>query len=184
MAVPTITWSSSNGGTAITTTLDHGSKSNGQTSTVQELFVRHDGVNEITNTGIFIREFSGTYGGAATSSADIAELLEWGDATTDSTFGGVHINLDAINAFPAAQWPTRASKSMTYGYAHRTGVGDSEVNKIVLSKNTYSSSGTDGVVPAGSTPNVRFQVRVQVPTDEDTLGARQWDAALAYSFTS
>ena len=179
-----ITWSLTNGGTAISTTVDHGSKANGETSTVKEFFVRHDGINEITSTKIFIRAFSGTYLGGTTAAADLAELLNWGDQTTSGSFGGIQVNMDAVNSYPAAQWPTYSAKDTTYGFAHRTGVGDSEGNGVLLSKNSYSAAGTDGVIPAGASPNVRFQARVVVPSDEDTVGIRQWETVLAFNYTS
>jgi hypothetical protein len=94
------------------------------------------------------------------------------------------VNMDAVDSYPTAQWPTVSSKDMTYGFVCRTGTGDSEANGVTLSKRTYSDSGTDGEVPVGSSPNVRFAVRFAVPNDEDTLGIRQVDFMAAYTYTS
>jgi hypothetical protein len=184
MPAVSIIWSTTNGGTALSATEDCGSKANGETTTSKEFYLRHNGSNVITNVGLYIREFTGTYSGAATSSADIAELLAWGDASTADSFGGAMINMDAINSYPTAQWPTLSSKDTTYGAVLRTGVGDSEGNAVTLSKNTHSSTGTDGEVPVGGSPNVRFAVRISVPNNEDTLGVRQVDLIATYSFTS
>lgn len=180
-----IIWSSTNGGTAITTTRDCGSKANGETSTSQEVFVRHDGVNEITNVKVFIRAFSGTYLGDATAAADLAELLNWGDQLGVTSFGGVQVNMDAVNSYPTVQWPSSYStKSTTYGFTCRTGVGDSEGNGVLLSKNSYNAGGTDGIIPVGAATNVRIKSRVVVPSEEDTVGIRQWEICLAYTCTS
>jgi len=176
-------WSTTNGGTAISSTVDCGSKANGEYTTSKELYLRHDGSNPITNVKLYIREFSGTYSGAATSSTDIAEMLAWGDATDSDSFGGVFVNMDAINSYPTDQWPTVTTKSPTYGFVCRTGDGDSEGNAVTISKNSYSSSGTDGEVLASET-NCRFAVRFSIPNDEDTLGVRQIDFVATYSYTS
>ena len=58
-----------------TDTLDHGSKSNGETTTVREISITHDGANEITATKLYARQFSGTYSGSATAAADFAEVI-------------------------------------------------------------------------------------------------------------
>ena len=60
MAVNVI-WSSESGGDPILTTVNHGNASNGSTTSVQTIFLRHDGANIITDVGFYIRQFSGTY---------------------------------------------------------------------------------------------------------------------------
>jgi hypothetical protein len=184
MATVSIVWSITNGGVALSSVLDAGSKANGETTDSTELFLRHNGSNVITAVGLYVREYTGTYSGGATSSADIAELISWGDASTANGFGGLLVNMDAVNSYATAQWPVLATKDTTYGFVCRTGVGDSEGNAVTLSKNSYSATGTDGEVPVGSSPNVRFAVRIAVPNDEDTLGIRQVDFMATYSFTS
>lgn len=177
-------FSTTNGGSAISTTVDLGSKANGEVSSTQTIYLRHDGAAVITNVGLYIREFTGTYSGSVSAAADLAELLAWGDSAIEDDFGGVLLNQDAINSFTSTEWPAYDGKDTTYGSTFRTGVGDSESNAITLSKNAYSSSGTDGEVPVGSSPNVRFQLRVRVPTNEDTIGTRAFDLAVTYSATS
>ena len=178
-----VIWSLTSGGAAVES-FNHGSKANGELTIVKEVFVRHDGDSAITNAGFFVRQFSGNYAGSATASADFTELLDWGDDSTEAGFGGVQLNMDAINSYPTAGWSTYDDKDPTYGFTVRTGQGDSESNAITVSKNTYNTSGTDGQIEAGSTPNVRFKMRVQIPEDEDTLGIRQFEVMLAYTATS
>jgi len=177
-----IIWSLSNGGDALSTTLDHSNASNGNYTTEKEIFIRHDGLNSITDAGLYIRQLSGTYSGSFTAAADIAELLYWGDQSTSSTFGGFQCNLLATTSYPSSGWPTYSSKSPTGGFVHRTGVGDSESNAIAVPTTTGATS--SGTIQAGSSPNVRLKVRILVPTDEDTIGIRQWDQVLKYNFTS
>lgn len=171
-----------NGGVSITTEADYGSSANGSNTSATELFLRHDGSNEITNVKLYITRFTGAYSGSATAAADIAELLGWGNGATLSSFGGVQFNMNAAGNYPSSSWPIYSSKSPTGGAVARTGVGDSAANGITLSSLTGATS--DGVLQAGSSPNVKFQVRVVVPSDEDTTGERQWNIAVSFDYTS
>lgn len=177
-----IIWSLTNGGQAISSIIDHGNSSNGNVTSAQELFVRHDGSNNITDVGLYIRQYSGTYNGSFTAIADIAEILGWANESTEAGFGGFHCNLLATSNYLASGWPTYSNKSPTGGFAHRTGVGDSEGNAFTLPITTGALA--SGTIQTGTAPNVRFKVRIQVPSDEDTIGIRQWDHVLKYNFTS
>lgn len=177
-----VTWSLTNGGAAISEPLDHGTGVNGDTLAAQEIHLRHDGVNQITNCGFYLAQKSGAYAGDADAPSDLAELLAWGDDSTENGFGGFQVNMDAVGGFGAGAWPLYNSKQPTNGSAFFTGVGDTAANKIQLP--TSMNLGTPGNIPAGATPNVRFQARIQVPTDEDTPGVRQFDQKLRFTFTS
>lgn len=179
-----LTWSYTDGGNAIADFVDHGDVANGNNSSGEELYLRHDGENSITGVALFIREFSGTYDGDATSNADIVELLDWGDSNTAGTFGGVQINWDAVNAY-AAGWPTYDDKDPGDVLVHRTGVGDSEQNAVTLPTSTMSSAEPiAGEIIAGTTPGVRFKMRISVPSEEDTVGVRLFDHVAKYTYTS
>jgi hypothetical protein len=175
-----IIWSDTNGGAALSAQIDHGEVDNGEASTEQELFVRHDGTAEITNVGFFIRSYSGTYQGAYTALKDLTEMLSWGNQTTSDDFGGFLINFNTSEY--SAGWSTYNNKTATNGYVHRTGVGDSEANAITLP--TASGAASVGVIPSSASPNIRFKVKVLVPNSITDLGIRQWDQVLCYNFTS
>lgn len=177
-----IIWSLSNGGAAISDPLDHGIKGNGESTDAQIVYLEHDGSNPITNCGFYIGEYSGTYDGDFSAPADLQELLDWGDATLEDEFGGFQINMDATGGFPAGAWPTYLDKQPTNGSAFFSGIGDGLANKILLAISMGLSS--IGVIPAGSAPNVRFQSRVQIPTNEDVVGVREFDQKLRFTFTS
>jgi len=177
-----IIWSLTNGSAAISSTVDHANASNGANTTAKQFFIRHDGVNEITDVGLYVREFSSTYTGSATSVADIAELLSWGDDGTVDGFGGFMINMDSTNNFPDAVWPVWNSKSPTNGAVFRTTVGDNAVNAVDITTDTGATA--TGTIQTGSSPNVSFQCRIEVPENEDTIGYRQFDQVLTYTFTS
>lgn len=172
MAV-TLTWSSTNGGTAITS-LNHGSGAAGSILTANEIFIRHNGLNSLSQCSFYL----------AGDPTDLAEVIEWGDAAAANDFGGFEINMRAITATQYDNWPTYSDKSPSGLDTHtfRTGFGDTTGNGITLAKNAGAIN--DGLLQAGSSPNVRFQMRVVVPTSEGTTGARTVSQKLRFTFTS
>lgn len=179
-----ITWSYTNGGTGITEIVDHGNVSNGSASTIKEIHIRHNGSENITSTKLYLRQYSGTYSGNFTPAADFAEILSWGDASLSNTFGGFMVNFLATTEglTTYATWPVYNNKSPSGAYVFRTGVGDNEANGITLPTTTGVT--TAGEVPTGSTPNVRFGVKCAVPSNESTIGIRQFETVLSYTYTS
>lgn len=182
MAFSGLVWSLSNGGAAISTTIDDGSSPNGDTTTAYEVFIRHDGDNSITDTKLYMEQFTGDYSGGATAAADFNEIRDWGDGLTESSFGGVQFNMNASGSYPTTSWPTYSSKSPTGGGVIRTGTGDSAANGITLS--SLSGAIADGTIQAGSSPNVRLKMRVEVPANEATTGIRMYNLNLSFSYTS
>lgn len=177
-----ITWSATNGGAEITEEYDHGGLSNGSSTPEFELFLRHAYTNPITNVGIFIRQSTGTYTGSHSALVDFEELVEWGNGTSAGTFGGVLFNMNATGGYPASSWPTVSDKSPTGGFVCRTGFGDSEISAIPLVVTTGCVS--EGVIQAGASPNVRFRTKISVPSGEDTLGIREFETQVRYTYTS
>lgn len=175
-----ISWkdSAAAGASDLSDPLDHGSKNNGQTTDVETLYVRHDGDNEITDCKFYLTAFTGTYDGASSASADFSEILGWGDGTTAASFGGVLLSMDS-STFPTGP----ADKSGTDYETFRTGVGDSAANGISLTTSMGAAITSLGVM-AASDNNASFQLKIQIPTDEDTAGKRQFDLKLRYTFTS
>jgi hypothetical protein len=182
-----IVWSLTNGGESISDNVDHGNISNGAATPASALYLRHDGLNNITDVGLYIRSYSGSYSGSTTATGDFNEILSWGGGVTENEFGGFEVNLDATNGFPTESWPTydektKESGGLTAGFVHYTGHGDSEGNAVELS--SLSGAVDEGQIQPGSSPNVRLKVRVAVPATEDTVGIRQWDQILKFNFTS
>ena len=175
-------FSTTNGGTALDAAVDCGDLSNGETTTAQTIYIRHNGTNPITGVKFYIRTYTGTYGGAATAINDLAELIGWGDNLTALGWGGVLINQNAVGSFPVGNWPTVSSKSPTDGVCCRTGVADSSTYAADLSANTGATS--TGTIQAGTSPNVRFQCKIAIPANEDTVGIRQFEMAFLFSYTS
>lgn len=181
-----ITWSTTAGGAGITN-VNHGTSANGSNTSAQQVYIRHDGVNEITGCAFYFAQKSGSYTGSFTASTDFNELLAWGDGNTASAFGGVQINMDAEGSFSGgATWGmSEAQKTSTDGYKFtlRTGTGDNISNAVTLSEKMSASMSVNGTIPAGVN-TATFQIRVKVPTDEDTAGTRQFDQVLKYTYTT
>lgn len=184
-----ITWSLTDGGAAISDPLDHGTDAAGVTLTEQEIYLRHDGANPIIGCKFYLAEKSGIYSGSASPSDDLAEILSWGDGLAAggpaeaSEFGGFQFNMDAINAY-AASWPTFGLEGGVGDVAVvcRTGIGDNTDNGIVL--HTSMGLASSGTIQTGSTPNIRFKMRIQLPADESVTGDREVDQKLRFTFTS
>lgn len=122
--------------------LDYGQVTNGSYAPVtsqaantgqQDLFLRHDGVNPITDVKLYVDQFSGgVYGGANSPSTDLTALLAYGASDTGATANngdglsrGLHIDMD---------WQVNAASQFSYS---REAAG----NKRIFGKDY---SGLDG----------------------------------------
>jgi hypothetical protein len=183
-------WGSNNSGTQISQPLNHGNVTNGNTTSEQTVWIWHNGVNSITNCAFYLAQYSGAYSGGSSAANDYNELLAWGDGADDDAFGGYAINMNATGSF--ANWATRG----TNPYSDYSLVFNTSANHGADADNAFPTAaemkggggGTDGVIEANA-PNgygldYRFKCRVQVPTDEDTAGKRQFDLTLRYTYTS
>lgn len=181
-----ITWSATNNGTAITS-VNHGNAANGTNTTAQQVFIRHDGANPITGCAFYFGQKTGSYTGSFNAAADFAEIKAWGDGGTANAFGGVQVNMDAEGGFSGgATWGMSESQKTSsdgYKFTMRTGVADASGNAVTLSEKMSASMSVDGTIPNGVT-SATFQIRIKIPTDEDTAGVRQFDQVLKYTYTS
>lgn len=180
-----LTFSSTNGGIGFSAPVDHGNVANGSITVPVTIYVRHNGVNQITGVTLYCDVVdSASYAGDATAANDKAELIAWGDAGASGDFGGAQVNWNASGSFPGSSWPTFANKTTVdgFGYTVRTGIGDSSSNGIIIP--TASGATSSGTIQAGATPNVRFQMRTVVPLNENTLGIRQFRTSFSFNYTS
>ena len=180
----TISWSTESAGLPIGEPIVHGSGiAQGTATTPIDLFVRHNGDNPITDAGLYLSEFTGTYSGSADASTDYNELLEWGDASAEDDWGGVCLNMNKDGSFPASSNPTFSNKtsSDTYGENIRSGVGDNDTNRIQFP--TVSGADALGTINSGNN-SVQVRFFIQVPLNEDILGIRMFTTSLKYTFTS
>jgi hypothetical protein len=163
--VVSVTWSTSAGGAALAEPLDHGVIGNGSVSSVSDLYISHDGTNDITSCGFYIRAYSGgSYDGDFTANDDYTELVSWGDAWVSAGDGGLELN----------QNPAVASWSI-----HKTGQG--------VSGNAIELATTAGVAGAGimtSAEEAHVQIRTGVPVAESVGGYRMFDYVFSFVYTS
>jgi hypothetical protein len=181
-----ITWSASAGGATITS-VNHGSAANGANTSAQQIYLRHDGDNAITGCGFYFVQKAGAYTGDFNAPTDLAEITAWGDEDSSSGFGGIQINMNAEGTFDGgATWDMdESTKTSPDGlkFTMRTGTGNSAANAVTLSETMSASMSENGTIPS-SINDVTFQIRIKVPTDEDTPGVRQFDQVLKFVFTS
>ena len=179
-----IIWSYTAAGAAIEDLVDHGSVANGSGSTPKDVYIEHDGAGDITNVAIYVRQLSGTYSGTFTPSADLSKIIEWGDETVEDDFGGFMICFNKSYAGNLSSnslvWPTYAAKDQNYCYTFRTGTGDSESNAITVP--TKAGIAVAGTI--GAAENAFLGFKCLVPTNESTLGVRQWETVLRYTYSS
>ena len=175
-------FSSTNGGTAITNDVSHGTGGNGTTLTAQTIYIRHSGTNSITNVKMYIAPYGGTYSGDKTAIDDHAEIIGWGNNVDYLLYGGFEINMNALDSFPYANWPHYYSKNPSYGVVCSTGLGDTQANAITLS--SKSGAIADGTIQAGSSPNVRFKCRITIPATGVVVGKRQFTQYVICDYTS
>ena len=162
-----VTFSKTAGGVAIADSLqgggsglDHGNVTNGSSTGIQEVFIRHNGANEITDCKFWIAPYSGVYGGGTSASLDLAEILSWGVSNE-----GLRIDPNPDSIFTS----------------FKTGVGDSSINAIALSGGDGGTNPDD--IGAGMN-TASIKLRVSVPPSEDTAGYRQFDFKMDYTYTS
>jgi hypothetical protein len=179
-----ITWSLENNDIGYSELSASGLASNGENTSVTTIFLRHDSATDLTACKLYFVPKTGTYTGDATAADDFSELLAWGDDTDASDFGGIQVNFDAVGVWSGgATWDMSESvKTSPDGlkYTIRTGVGDSLANGISLPVEMSSSMTTLGELPAGVT-DIRFQIRVKVPSSEGSTGTRQFSPVLSYT---
>jgi len=163
--VVSITWATETEGIA-QTLLDLGVIENGN-NTTDDIFIRHDGVEDITDCAFYIRAYSGEYVGDASAADDYNELLAWG-AQTGGNVGGFYINQN-----------THVGE--TNWQVHKVTQGTVAL-PITLSGNSVEGGGADGVIVAGTEHDI--DIKLLVPANEDTAGIRMFDQCLRYTYTS
>ena len=172
----------------------------------QDIYVSHDGVNEITQFSVFIQEYGTgtgfTYGGADTAANDFTSLKNLGNASgssknnNDGLSGGLWIEMDAdvvdASAFEQASRPTLVK---IFGDSLTDGIDLGSAFLVKADSMVYNSSGeqqasspVDGQIgPAGNTTlgdSSHLKFRLYLPTSHSNGGKLQWEVVFSYSFTS
>jgi hypothetical protein len=168
--VVTVTFSRTTSGQAIADILkgensgiNHGNVANGKETYPEDIYIRHDGLNEITDCKFYYQQFTGTYEGGQSALLDFDELKAWGDASAAKGFL-IDTNHDGV-----------------YEYNLRTGQMDSLVNAVALNDISAGGSNPDDIGVGGE---AHIKNKVAVPSTENTPGVRQLDFLMLYSYTS
>ena len=166
----TVTFSRTSGGLEIADTLkgqdsgiNHGDVVNGRETYPEDIYIRHDGLNEITDCKFYFGQFTGTYEGGQTALLDFDELKTWGNADASKGFL-IDVNHDNI-----------------YEYNLRAGQMDSEANAIALNDSGAGGTNPDDIGVGGE---AHIKLKLAVPSSEDTPGIRQIDFFMGFSYTS
>ena len=172
--VVSLTWASTSGAVQVADPVDHHTIAANSAGVVSNLYVRHDGVNKITNCSWLIQPYTGSgYAGLNGQIADYNEIVGWGDVyyaggAWTGTKGGFIINQDAAGSFPVG------SDDYIYTDHGTTGHG------IQLSALSTSTSAA-GEINAGDESHI--QVNIFVPSGASS-GLRFIDQRLTYDYTS
>jgi hypothetical protein len=159
----TLTISSAIGGDSISDTVDLGSLTpGGSPSSTQDLYIRHDGVNDITDCELYITRYTGFDYPGTDADADLATLLGTGWGLADK---GVKLNMN----------PTTPAWAF-----FKDGAGDVEF-PITLSQDAIvEGHTTDGEIPAED--NAHIQLGIELPSSSG--GARHMAFGLVFAFSS
>jgi len=160
-----------------------GSSQNGDTNPTQNaLYINHDGVQDIKNLSFYYAQYTGTYGGDFSASADFTKLVAHGNANL-----GMQVDLDYDAATPFTSYTTI-----------KTGVGISFLTRVVIPitamiKNNGGSPVAPSVPIAGNLGEsgnavlgdfAKLLRRYMMPTGELLSGRRQFDLYFSYNYTS
>lgn len=169
MAV-SVTFSRVSGGQAIADILEgsnsginHGNVANGSETHPEDIYITHDGNNEITDCKFYCNEFSGTYDGGQTPALDFDEIVFWGDTNSSKGFL-IDVNHDDI-----------------YEYNLKTGQMNEEASAVSLDDLSAGGSNPDDIGVGGE---AHIKLKIAVPYSESSPGVRQLDFFMKYSYTS
>lgn len=158
-----------------------GSSEAGTTPSVKSIYVRHDGVSQISNLAIYLKAYSATYGGEYSASADVVKVFEQGLQSA-----GFQIDMN-WSGVPFASFITMTT---ALGGSIDTAI---EIPVTAILHNSGGTAlqpsaplqgelGAAGNSVLGNT--VLLKCRWLVPTGEPAPGRRQIDLAYLYNFTT
>lgn len=203
--------------------IDLGSVINGQFAPIsdqttndgkQDVFIRHDAtIDPITGVKTYVQQYGSgtgfTYGGASSAAADIATLLNMGNASASSNANnadglgdGLHIDMDWQVSQSNQFAPTRIGTGQVRIYGDNGGAASGDgrnlataflMNADAMSRNnagTEVDAGTPVAGKIGKTGDTTLgdrahpRLRFFLATAESNGGILQWEWVIAYSFTA
>ena len=143
--------------------INHGNVANGKETYPEDIYIRHDGLNEITDCKFYFQEFTGVYDGGQSAALDFDELIAWGDADASKGFL-IDVDHDGV-----------------YEYNLRTGQMDEVANAVALDDSSAGGTNPDDIGVGGEG---HIKLKVAVPSTENVAGVRLTDFLMAFSYTS
>lgn len=155
-----------------------------QTPTKKEIWVRHDGASKITNLAVFIKAYSGTYGGEYSASADLVKTLDQGEVgygfQIDWNWNGV--DFASYICLTPAQGGSQETAIEIPATSILKNVGGIATAVSSAVQGELHPAGSPGAANGGDT--ALLKTRWVCPTDELAPGRRQIDLAYIYNFTT
>lgn len=197
--------------------LDYGQVTNGAFSPVisqasntgqQDLYLRHDGTQPITDVKIYVAEMSGNYGGADSASNDITNLLAYGASDTGATKNnadglsrGLHIDMDwqvgAASQFDYTREATGNKRIFGKLYSGLDGSSSTLAFPLHVDAMSYWDGVTEADASAPVTGSIggsadtgtlgnrgHFKARFYLHTGATEGGVFMWDTVINYAHTS
>ena len=143
--------------------INHGKVANGEETHPEDIYISHDGLNEITDCKFYYQQFTGIYSGEQTAALDFDELKVWGDSDAAKGFL-IDVNHDSV-----------------YEYNLRTGQMDEEANAVALDDIGAGGTSPDDIGVGGE---AHIKLKLSIPASESVPGVRQLDFLMGFSFTS
>lgn len=156
----TLTISSTLGGNSISDTVDLGSAAPEETTQVQNLYIRHDGVALIDECEFYITRYTGFDYPGEDPDEDLTTLLGWGDSSK-----GAKIDMNISS-------PSFVYFNNTAGYV--------DVPIGLIKEAIVGGHSVDGEIPVGKSAFVK--IGVDLPADSGS--ARHCAFGLVFSFNS
>jgi len=171
-----ITFSNTSGGDSLADTVDLGSTTPGNPTSVQDIFIRHDAiVNPITDCAWYLQRYVGSSYLGDDEDDDFTEIMGWGDAAT----GGCVIN----QVIPVG-WTSPQQFTVGNDQTFKNGYGDIN-NQLILDEDSINigTPAGDGIIPLAGEAHVQF--RATIPSSVTAgAGYRAVTLVLSYSATS
>lgn len=199
------------------TGLDLGQVTNGQYAPLssqssntghQDIFIRHDAVvDPITDVKFYLAQYSGTYGGANSASADFTTIGAYGAADTGATANnndglsrGIHIDMswDVSTSVQFAYTRETTGQKRIFGKSYTGKDGLSLANAFDMHVDAASYWNGSAEVDAGTpvtgkigkssdtTLGNRGHIRMRgyLHTAATDGGIIQWDTVISYAYTA
>lgn len=199
------------------TGLDYGQVTNGSYAPLisqsantgwQDLYLRHDAVvDPITDVGLYIAVYSGSYGGPNSAAADLTTLAGYGAADTganknnaDGLSRGLHLDMDwQVGSASAFDYSREASgQKRIFGKSYSGNTGLSAVLAFTLHADAASyyngTTEVDATTPVAgkigkSSDTVlgnrgHFLSRLYLHSGAADGGVLQWDNVVKFSYTA